>query len=73
MDKQDPSPTCQRHDLNLTQKTASEKFHCQYTANLVKSKNICMYAYTHTYVIETLPENKKPSKRREAARRGQRL
>ena len=54
MDKQDPSPTCQRHDLTLTQQTASEKFHCQYTANLVKSKSICMYAYTHTYVIETL-------------------
>ena len=47
MDKQDPVPTCQRHDLNLTQKTASEKFHCQYTANLVKSKNICMHTCIH--------------------------
>ena len=64
MDKQDPIPMCQRHDLNLTQKTASEKFHCQCTANLVKSKNICMHAYIHTYVVVTLQRVKNHQRER---------
>ena len=29
---------------------------------MVKSKNICMYAYIHTYVVATLQRIKKPSK-----------